>query len=542
MENFEKVFEAMIGQFLNINLYGPSGCGKTCLLNKIVSDEFKNSYVYIKYNLSDFYSKKNIFELFRKNINKFLQKISKGNTAPLDNINKWYDFYQSLETFKNTKIKIYFIIDSILDMDSFNYYKKEIIKLFVALKSCQSAKIILISNFDITNSEIQSDYDFSSIIPIQFPPITQSALKGILEKVLSGKYYDSNSFEELVNTCIQNFQYNFLNINEFIFNINQNLHIFNNLTTDGKMNEFYRNAKYIHGSDKKKKDKKDKEKEKEKERDKTKSKDKDKDVEMRDERDKKKYENENDDINIEKEKENEDKNREHSKHHSDHKKYENDIHTSNFYAITNGLDFNPKNVRMIIKNQSRCAPIHEIKLETFFKKQDINQAKKEKEKEEKKEDKANNPTKNLTESLSTSQKFLLLASFMASEISPKNDKMLFKAKKTKGPKRNNRKNNNNTLGHNLKSTIGYPFNIHRLTAIYQSLLSSNHLNFEDDDLMVKCEITTLEKLGLIRNLSGIDARTIDQKYITRINLDLARKIAEDFDIKLEDYIKVDSLD
>ena len=28
MENFEKTFEAMIGQFFNINLYGPSGCGK----------------------------------------------------------------------------------------------------------------------------------------------------------------------------------------------------------------------------------------------------------------------------------------------------------------------------------------------------------------------------------------------------------------------------------------------------------------------------------------------------------------------------------
>ena len=74
------------------------------------------------------------------------------------------------------------------------------------------------------------------------------------------------------------------------------------------------------------------------------------------------------------------------------------------------------------------------------------------------------------------------------------------------------------------------------------MLSANSINFQDDDIMVKCEIATLEKLGLIKNLSGIDARTMDQKFITRINLDLARKIAEDFDIKLEDYIKVDSLD
>ena len=58
-----------------------------------------------------------------------------------------------------------------------------------------------------------------------------------------------------------------------------------------------------------------------------------------------------------------------------------------------------------------------------------------KEQEEIKDDKNNNQTKNLTESLSRSQKILLLASYFASEISAKNDKMLFKAKKSKGAKR-----------------------------------------------------------------------------------------------------------
>ena len=169
MENFEKIFKSMIEQFFNINLYGPSGCGKTYLLNKVFNDE-KSKYFYIKFNLSDFYSKKNIFRLITTNMNKFLEIKSKNkNSSTIDNLNKWYDLYQCFDNFKSSsKIKIYFIIDSILDMDSFNYYKKEIIKLFVALKSNQNMKIILISNFDITNSEIQSDYDFSSIIPIQF--------------------------------------------------------------------------------------------------------------------------------------------------------------------------------------------------------------------------------------------------------------------------------------------------------------------------------------------------------------------------------------
>ena len=107
--------------------------------------------------MSDFYSKKNIFGKITKYINNYLISKSKDNINHIDNLNKWYDLYQCLDNFKDSSIRIYFIIDSILDMDSFNYYKKEIIKLFVALKSTQNMKIILISNFDITNSEIQSD-------------------------------------------------------------------------------------------------------------------------------------------------------------------------------------------------------------------------------------------------------------------------------------------------------------------------------------------------------------------------------------------------
>jgi hypothetical protein len=373
--------------------------------------------------------------------------------------------------------------------------------------------------------------------------LTKEALEPIIEKVCNGKYYYQTEFNEMITSSIQNFQYNFLNLNEIIRNINENLELFCNLRTDEKMNELYEKAKFIPNTEKKKKDKKDKEREK--------TEDKDDDIEMKDERDKKNYDSEND----EKEKENKgDKNnKEHSKHHSKSAKYEQDIYTSNYHAKKDGLKYSQDALRILIKNQTSCAPIHEMKLETFFKFKDIyiEQIKKElKEKKEQgtqknikkdKDDKNNNPTKNLTESLSKSQKILLLASYFASEISAKNDKSIFKAKKNKTNKKINRKNNNN-LGHNLKATVGIPFNVHRLIAIYQSLLSTTHLKFENDDLIVKCEIATLEKLGLIKSFSGIDGRTMDQKYITRINLELARKIAEDFDIKLEDYIKVDSID
>ena len=45
-------------------------------------------------------------------------------------------------------------------------------------------------------------------------------------------------------------------------------------------------------------------------------------------------------------------------------------------------------------------------------------------------------------------------------------------------------------------------------------------------------------------LEKIEMSTVGQTFgpRPRINLELARKIAEDFDIRLEDYIKVESLD
>ena len=207
------------------------------------------------------------------------------------------------------------------------------------------------------------------------------------------------------------------------------------------MNELYEKAKYISGSYKKKKDKKDKEKAE------------DKDIEMKDKRDKKDYGSDNEDTKYEKEKEKEKENKgdkhkkEHSKHHSESKKYEQDIYTSNHHIQDGGLPYCQDVLRILIKIQTSCAPIHEMKPETFFKSPDlyVEQIKQElKEKYQKnsnkeKDEKSNNPTKNLTESLSKSQKILLLASYFASEVSPKNDKSIFKAKKNKGNKRINRK-------------------------------------------------------------------------------------------------------
>ena len=210
------------------------------------------------------------------------------------------------------------------------------------------------------------------------------------------------------------------------------------------------------------------------------------------------------------------------------------------HAKNNGIIYNQNNLRINIKKQVHYAPIHLIKLDSFFKKkqEEIIGIIDEDENIDNNNN-SNNHIKNLTESLSKSQKILLLASFIASETSTKNDKSLFKYQKNRSSKKLHRKNNN--FGLNLKSNIGYPFNVNRLTAIYQSLLKLINQKFEDDDIMLKCEIATLAKLGLIRALSSFDSKAIDQKYFTGINLDFALKISEDYDIQLDDFIKYEKI-
>ena len=519
MKKFEQKLEEMIESFFNINLYGPSGCGKTSLINRVFRSESK---IYVKFNLSDFYSKKNVFYLISNNINKYLNSKSKRQKKHIENINKWYDLYQALDSFSNSALKIYLIIDNILDMESFNYYKKELIKFFVAISSCQNTKIILISNFDITNSEIQYDYDFSSFISIQFPVLTNDELKNIIDKECYSKYYEINRYNELVSTCINNFQYNFSNLNEIIFNVKQNLNLFDNIHTDSKMTELLKKANY----NKKKSKKKGNED------------NKDEDIEMEDNQDVDDELDIESNINVE---EDENKSEDSSENQ---KKYEKDIYTYTNHAKNNGIIYNQNNLRINIKKQVHYAPIHLMKLDSFFKKkqQDIIGIIDEDENFDNNNNNTNtnNHIKNLTESLSKSQKILLLASYIASETSSKNDKSLFKYQKNRNSKKLHRKNKN--FGLNLKSNVGYPFNVNRLTAIYQSLLKLINQEFEDDDIMLKCEIATLAKLGLIRALSSFDSKAIDQKYFTGINLDFALKISEDYDIQLDDFIKYEKID
>ena len=338
-------------------------------------------------------------------------------------------------------------------------------------------RVILISNFDITTSEIQYDYDFSSFVKIDFPSMEAEEVKNILFNTLSGKYYDITNFEEIIDTCVKNYNYNIANLNEIIFNTSQNLESFKNIQPTKKISSLVEETRKKN----------------------------------------KKISNKEDNQNPNENNAMED---------------EDDIQPNQEYT--------QDNLRKNIKNQVRYAPIHIIKLDSFLKfnsKKGIIDLLGE---EEEFGDNTSLKTKNLTDSLSKSEKILLLASYLASEISPKNDIKLFQAQRGKTGRKSRKKNNSGGL--NLRANARNPFNVHRLQAIYQSLLSSIEEDFENDDIMLKCEIENLVKLGLIRSATNLDFKTIDQKYFSGINLGLATKIAEDYGIKVEDYINVEKME
>ena len=529
---FENFLNEAISSYFNINLFGPSGCGKTTLLTKIFKHRQDYFEAHLLLNLSDFSMKKYLFEKISKFFNSFFESKSKNISRNCVNcIHKWYDLYELLEECNNLSYKIYFIIDDILDFDSFCYFKKELIKFLVCISTSKNMRVILVSNFDITNSELQYDFDFSNFTSIQFPDLTKEKIRQIIDAKFHDGYYDEKYYDEIVNSCIQNFTYNFQNLNEFIYNIRENLNLFNYKTVTGKVTQFIRKVQYTHvkKSESEKKSEKNSEK-----------------ISQN-----KKYQNKNN-LN-----DNEEKN---LNNKIEEEEYHTNIQNQDIYTFNSTIndhkeEYNSSILIQNIRNQISYAPIHIVKLDNFLEGREIYEDNNDNNIKESENENVNEPNnsgnnvKKIEDSLSESQKILLLASYLANETSMKYDRYLFKEKKNNSLNKNKGKNKNNNIAFKLKSNIGYAFTAHRLIAIYQSLCSiiyhddkhDKKNDIVDDDIMLKCEILTLIKLELLRK-AGRNNMSLDQKYLSAINLETASKIAEEYDIHLDEFIKYDKMD
>lgn len=425
-------------------MYGENGSGKSTLINSLISKEHLNKVI-IPLKLTNFINMYELYEIISMYLTEYLKIISPSH-AQIIQIKKWVDLYETLEDYDKL-MKIYFLIDDIEDIHNFLFFNKNLLKLFALANSFDTVKLILVSNFDITQSELRNIYDFSSFVSICVNQRSKKETKEILQKNLNEMTTEPKILQEIINKCVANFEYPIMNLNEILFCTKENLENFTKIPSELNLEIITKQM---------------------------------------------------DSTTIENEK---------VDNHSI-KKYD------------------PKLLSKAIMQQIQYSPLHIKKLNT----------KQEQEEKTNMESSILHSGKNLTESLSCSQKALLLASFLANETSPNNDSNIFKS--IKRTHKRNRKG-----GFSLKAKASHPFHISRLLAIYSSLRSiiDNDIKdrFVDINIELISDIGTLSNLNLIRVVKSNEANIMSRKFISCIGIDFALKIAEDFNLHLDDFIHYD---
>lgn len=424
-------------------MYGENGSGKSTLINSLIQKEHLNKVI-IPLKLTNFINMSELYEIISMYLTEYLKIISPSH-AQIIQIKKWIDLYETLEDYDKL-MKIYFLIDDIEDIHNFLFFNKNLLKLFALANSFDTVKLILVSNFDITQSELRNVYDFSSFVSICVNQRSKKETKEILQKNLNEMTTESKIFQEIINKCVANFEYPLMNLNEILFCTKENVENFTKIPSE---------------------------------------------------------------LNLE-------------------------MITNQMNSITieNGTSdqyprkkYDPQLLSKAIMQQIQYSPLH-------IKKLNENQEQEEKTKSNM-ETSLLHSGKNLTESLSRSQKALLLASFLANETSPNNDSNVFKS--TKRSHKRNRKG-----GFSLKSKASHAFHINRLLAIYSALRSiidnDSQNKLVDINIELISDIGTLSNLNLIRVVKSNEANIMSRKFISCIGIDFALKIAEDFNLHLDDFM------
>ena len=327
--------------------------------------------------------------------------------------------------------------------------KHYLLKLFALAETFSKIKLILISNFDLSKSELASQFNFDTYVTECIPSIKsdKNYLKEIIlknldklneQEIRSPQLFISPEEDSIVTKSINNLSYSFNNLNEYIYCIGENL------------NEF---APY-----------------------------------------------------------------------KDETRMLKELEESVANINLNGNNINPRkpNFKEKLIHQINVMPVHikNLSSQKNFRLTTLQS------------------TKQLTESLSKSQKIILLSSFLATQSPASLDHVIFQnAKRTKIKIRKSKKNLS------LKTKNTHSFNINRLVAIYASLASiiDNNTRITNCDLNIELisDINTLINLNLIRYVNTHDYSFLSRKMITNISLDFAKKIAEDFEMRIDDFINLE---
>lgn len=90
----------------------------------------------------------------------------------------------------------------------------------------------------------------------------------------------------------------------------------------------------------------------------------------------------------------------------------------------------------------------------------------------------------------------------------------------------------------MKTKLSHTFNIHRLLAIFSSLktIIDGNDSTIDSNIELISDVNTLIHLNLIRYVNITEYNFLARKMCSNIGLDFAKKIAEDFEIRLDDFL------
>lgn len=96
----------------------------------------------------------------------------------------------------------------------------------------------------------------------------------------------------------------------------------------------------------------------------------------------------------------------------------------------------------------------------------------------------------------------------------------------------------------LKSKSSHSFNFQRLISIYSTLFSILNLkkkgmNNNDFNIELISDVNTLIHLNLLTYVQISQFNFMSRKLVSNIGIDFAKKIADDFEIKLDDFINID---
>lgn len=112
-------------------------------------------------------------------------------------------------------------------MQTFNRYKKHIIKI-ICLAEDFCFNYILISNFDIKNSEITNTLDLTSLIPLKFPSLyvdkyDEFIMKNLIDNSFINSYSkcDNNSKSKIYDFVMPHYCQFFANLNDHLYYLSE---------------------------------------------------------------------------------------------------------------------------------------------------------------------------------------------------------------------------------------------------------------------------------------------------------------------------------